>query len=469
MPLTYLKSLLMLLKDYLKRLLKHSYIRHYWFGEGIISNKCATGSGRTSVAQEDKLKMRKQKLINHSKKTYKYLYRKMLDKNVIRQAFYKMRKGKRKRATVQKIEADFENYVNKMQIILFNTIPGAPNPELGFHPPKHKPVIIREYSKQREIYVPSIMEQWVHHVIMQVLSPIFMNRFHHDSYGSVPRGGLHRGKKAYLKYRHSYKYGFKFDIRHFYANVRLDVLINCLRKFIKDEWMIHLIKICFTHHQKGLPLGFYLSQWMANVVLTDLDNLLDNCGIKHIRYVDDVMMFSNSKSQLKKTFALVKQHLGKLRLKVKKNYSLIQIQKEPVSFLGFVFMKNITRLRKPIVQHIFRTIKAIKKANKQHRKVWIKVERRLMSYMGWIKNSNAYTLFKTYMKPNINMKKIRKHISMVDNPNKYKKRKQSAKKVLLYNADWSKEQNFLYQYIYGKERLLNELCRKGQRQVWSPT
>ena len=44
-------------------------------------------------------------------KTYKYLYSKMLDEDIIRAAWKKLRKGKTKMIEVQQIEADFENEV----------------------------------------------------------------------------------------------------------------------------------------------------------------------------------------------------------------------------------------------------------------------------------------------------------------------------------------------------------------------
>lgn len=47
-------------------------------------------------------------------KTYKYLYSKMLDEDIIRAAWKKLRKGKTKRIEVQQIEADFENEVKNI-------------------------------------------------------------------------------------------------------------------------------------------------------------------------------------------------------------------------------------------------------------------------------------------------------------------------------------------------------------------
>ena len=337
---------------------------------------------------------------------YKYLYSKILDKELIKNAFIKMRKGKTKRGEIVKISSNLDYYVDYMYNMLLNTIPGAEHPERGFVPPKHDPVYIFEHGKKRTIYIPSVIEQWVHHIIMQILAPILLKKFHPNSFGSVPNKGLHRGAKMVVRYRYKYKYTFKFDVRHFFASIRLPIIIGKLREFIKDEWFIHLIEVCFTWHQKGLPLGFYLSQWLSNLMLDDLDWMIDGYGIKHIRYVDDIALFGNNKRKLRKCFVEIKKLLGKSRLVVKDNYHLYRT-KEPLSFLGFVFTNKQIRLRKNIARNILKITKRIHKATH----VWIKDARGLLSLMGWIKYSDSYLFYFNNVKPHISIKKLKKIVS----------------------------------------------------------
>lgn len=49
--------------------------------------------------------------------------------------------------------------------------------------------------KRRLIYVPSLREQIVHHMVANVLKPIFMKNMYEHSYGSIPGRGVHKGKK----------------------------------------------------------------------------------------------------------------------------------------------------------------------------------------------------------------------------------------------------------------------------------
>ena len=354
-------------------------------------------SGRTYATSEVKdkdLAMGKSKKRRNYKlpkyKQYKYLYSKILDKSLIRKAFMKMRKGKRKKTEVQRIEQNFDYYVDFVYDMLLNTRPNAEHPERAFSPKQHDPITIVEHGKERKIYIPSILEQWIHHIIMQVLSPILIKMFHPDSYGSIPNKGLHKAKKHVVKYRKNYKYGFKMDIRHFFANIRLNKLEEILKKFITDDWFVNLIMICFKWHKKGLPLGFYLSQWMSNVYLNEVDYLIvKHKDVKFIRYVDDIVIFGNNKKKIRQIFDKIKQHIGKLRLTVKGNYHLSVLSKEPINFLGFVFKCATIRLRKSIISKIKKVVSSILKALKNGRTIWKKLIRSFMSYNGWLKCSNS--------------------------------------------------------------------------------
>ena len=56
-------------------------------------------------------------------KEYKYLYQKMLEDEVIRKAYKKLRKRKTKRKEIIKIDADLDNEVAAMREMILNTKP----------------------------------------------------------------------------------------------------------------------------------------------------------------------------------------------------------------------------------------------------------------------------------------------------------------------------------------------------------
>lgn len=177
-----------------------------------------------------------------SAKQYKYLYRRMLDENVIRKAYKKLRKGKTKRKEIKIIDANLDAEVAAMRRMIENTKPPGvevEHPELTYKPCKRTPKIIHEHGKTRKIYMPEIHEQWLHHIIVLILEPIITATAYPYSCGSFPKRGAHYGKKQILRWIKSGK-GIrnfaKIDIRHFYDSIRLPILMRELRIRIKDEW-----------------------------------------------------------------------------------------------------------------------------------------------------------------------------------------------------------------------------------------
>jgi hypothetical protein len=350
---------------------------------------------------------------------YKYLWKKCLEENVIRRAWKKLRKGKTNRDDVIEIDKNLDVYVGKMQESLRNTRPGdVDKPELAFVPPKHVPHIVFENGKERIIYCPTIWEQWVHHIVIQVLAPIIMKHSYKYSCGSLPKRGSHYGKRQMERIiKKGFRNFAKLDIRHFFNRIRLDVVIAELEKIIDDSWFIYLIKVIFLHFAKGLPLGFYPSQWLANFVLHTLDEKVaaeDPAGF--IRYMDDMTIADNNKKKLLKIVSIIRQELGRLRLKLKDNYQVsrfIFTKKNgktigrKIDFMGFLFGREATVLRKHIMIRSVRCARRIAKCAK----IAVGQAQSMISRAGWFKHSDTRYVWETYIKPNVNIKQLKNIVS----------------------------------------------------------
>ena len=153
------------------------------------------------------MKVKEVKEIFHHLHQYKYLWQACTKRETIIKAWKKLRKGKTRRREVIRIEKDFEYYVGLMEETLLNTRPEG-DPEKEFKPEKLKPRLIVEHGKVRQIFAPKIWEQWIHHIIIQVLSPIVMKYAYKFSCGSMPKRGGVYGKKEIA--RVIKKKGFKY-------------------------------------------------------------------------------------------------------------------------------------------------------------------------------------------------------------------------------------------------------------------
>ncbi len=344
---------------------------------------------------------------------YKYLWSACTKRETVIKAWKKLRKGKTRRQEVIRIEANFDHYVDLMIETLSNTRPGG-DPSKAFHPQILKPKHINEHGKDRTIYCPPIWEQWVHHVIIIILAPIVQKYAYRYSCGSMPkRGGLF-GRKRLGKIikRRGFKYFAKLDIRHFFNSVRLEVVIRELKMFINDDWFIYLIRVVFTQFNKGLPLGFYISQWLANFVLCRVDWTI--CRFKvicYIRYMDDFVICSNNKKQLHRLIREVSKTLGKLRLRlgsfqvirfIFKRFGVIAIG-HPIDFMGYMFRRDKITLRSRIY---FRSTRMAKKL-KNLRVIALKQAQAMLSRIGWYKYTDTKWTYIFKIRPCISIRSLK--------------------------------------------------------------
>lgn len=363
-------------------------------------------------------------------KEYKYLYQKMLDENIIRKAYKKLRKGKTKRKEIIAIDANLDIEVAAMRKMIENTKPPdveVEHPELAYKPCKRTPKIIFEHGKKRKIYMPEIHEQWLHHIIVLILEPIITATAYRFSCGSFPKRGAHYGKKQLLKWIRSgdgIRNFAKIDIRHFYDNIRIEILMRELSIRIKDDWFLYIIRLCLQGFKKGIPLGFYISQWLANYILEPLDRFVtEKLGIKKfIRYMDDMVFYDNAKKSLRTAVVKIMMFIGRrFRLKLKHTFQVCRFYYEgkrkigrPLDFMGFLFYRNKTILRKSIMIEATRTARKLKAAKEAGRGYFAKHVKAMLSYMGWFDCANTYDCYLEYIKPLVNIGKLKKIVSKLD-------------------------------------------------------
>ena len=248
--------------------------------------------------------------------------------------------------------------------------------------------------KERQVYkLPYFPDRITHHAIMNVLEPVFVSRFTSDTYSCIKGRGIHSAinkvKKA-LKDVQGTQYCLKLDIKKFYPNVDHDILKALLRRKIKDADLLWLLDEIIDSAE-GLPIGNYLSQYLANYYLTYFDYWLKGTlKVKlYFRYADDIVIFSDNKEYLHELLSKIRTYLSEeLKLQVKDNYQLFPVESRGVDFLGYVVFHTHIRLRKTIKKNFARML--IKRPNKAS----------IASYMGWAKHANTKHLLKKLLNGN---------------------------------------------------------------------
>lgn len=242
--------------------------------------------------------------------------------------------------------------------------------------------------KEREVYrLPYFPDRIAHHAIMNVLEPIFVGTFTADSYSCIKGRGIHaavRAVKRALKDIGETQYCLKLDITKFYPSVDHATLKALLRKKFKDQDLLWLLDEVIDS-APGLPIGNYLSQYLANFYLTYFDHWIkENQRVKYyFRYADDLVIFSSSKEYLHGLLEEVRSYLStQLKLQVKGNYQVFPVASRGLDFVGYRFYHTHTLLRKSIKK---RFAKAVAKN---------KPSSTLASYNGWAKHCNSKNLIK---------------------------------------------------------------------------
>lgn len=245
--------------------------------------------------------------------------------------------------------------------------------------------------KERLIFrLPYYPDRITHHAIMNILEPIFVSHFTRDTYSCIKKRGIHAAAnavKAALKDEPATKYCLKLDIKKFYPSVDHDILKALLRRKLKDNDLLDLLDEIIDSAE-GLPIGNYLSQYLANFYLSNFDHWIkETMKVRYyFRYADDIVILAADKSYLHQIRADIDHYFTEnLKLHIKENYQVFPVEARGIDFVGYVFRHTHTRLRKGIKQNFARMLASNK--NKQS----------IASYSGWLKHCDGKNLYKTLL------------------------------------------------------------------------
>ncbi len=242
--------------------------------------------------------------------------------------------------------------------------------------------------KEREVFrLPFFPDRIAHHAIMAILEPLFMAVYTADTYSCIKGRGIHGAANAVkraLRDVPGTTYCLKLDIQKFYPNVDHEVLKELLRHKIKDNDLLWLLDEIIDS-APGLPIGNYLSQFLANFYLTYFDHWLKEVkGVKYyFRYADDIVIFGSNKPELHTLLSEISDYLrDRLKLNVKKNYQVFPTAARGIDFVGYRFYHTHTLLRKRIKQNYARML--VRNPNAAS----------IASYKGWLDHCDSENLQK---------------------------------------------------------------------------
>lgn len=301
-------------------------------------------------------------------------------------------------------------------------------------------------GKWRDLYIASLPDHIVHHMAVNVTKPALIRGMHPHCCGSVPGRGIRHileSVKHWLKDDKACRYFVKLDIRRYFDNISAEILMEKLRKKIKDERVLAIHEQIIQSAPVACPVGYYPSPFYANLYLEDLDWFIEQDLFKirrgkqikwvrhYLRYMDDMLLIGTSKTDLYKAVRAIKQRLmEELGLQIKNSWEIRKIgvmdratgKLKPggywIDIGGYKFCKGATILR----DRIYLDTRRLAKRMKRRGNYTLHQAESMQSRIGWMMHCDSYGFMQREIRPNVDLKRMKEKISHVEKKRKRQQR-----------------------------------------------
>jgi len=301
-------------------------------------------------------------------KVYYSLYDRMLSEKGLLKAFRKVKSANGAAGSDRQSVADFAVDLGENLSTLAKELR-----EKRYRPlPVLRVEIPKKTGGTRKLGIPAVRDRVVQQALLDILQPIFEPDFHPSSYGYRPGKSCHHAisKASLFMRKYELRWVVNLDLSKCFDTLKHEIIIQAFRRRIADGSILNLLKIflksgvmedgVFLESVEGSPQGGVISPLIANVYLDAFDKFMMSKGHRIVRYADDILILSRSKSSAMNCLKVAKAFLEKkLLLKVNDEKTEITSTKEGVKYLGVVIYWNYTAIMKDPVKRFKEKVKLI--------------------------------------------------------------------------------------------------------------
>ena len=163
----------------------------------------------------------------------------------------------------------------------------------------------------RKLGIPTVIDRTIQQAMAQQMMPIYEPLFADGSYGYRPGRSAKDAIRKVKEYaEQGYTQAVSLDLSKYFDTLNHIILVNLLRREIKDERVIQMVKRYLKSGvmengvvidtEEGSPQGGNLSPLLANIYLNEFDQEYLRRGVPCIRYADDIVLLAKSERAAKR-------------------------------------------------------------------------------------------------------------------------------------------------------------------------
>jgi hypothetical protein len=219
--------------------------------------------------------------------------------------------------------------------------------------------------------------------------------------------------QRYQNWANRYTYALKLDVKRYFPSIDHAILKQQIAHHIKDPHVLWLFEVILEHSPSfplqapiyfpdddlftpqerriGIPIGNLTSQFLANLYLDGFDHFVkESLRIKaYLRYVDDMVLLSNSKQQLHDWRQAIEEKLQTLRLRLHPSKANIFDVYQGVDILGYRVFPAYRLLRNDNGHRFARRLRRFAAAYRNGDMAWTDFNPSVQSWIGHARQADT--------------------------------------------------------------------------------